>query len=80
MGTDRNASDIPREVFALMTLLSNINAGAMIALCLWLGWAALQHEERQADARNMVMLQGCNCSLTEIPVESLPVVWAALDR
>lgn len=80
MDTDRNPAGIPREVSALMKLLSSINAGAMIALCLWLAWAALDHQQHQADARDMLSLQGCNCTLAVIQVEPSPVVRAALDH
>jgi hypothetical protein len=63
-----------------MNLLSSINAGAMIALCLWLAWAALDHQQYQADARDVLSLQGCNCTLGVIQAEPSPVVRAALDH
>jgi hypothetical protein len=53
---------IPREVDRLMRLLANLNAGAMLALGLWLAWAAMDYSGRNAVTFS---LRDCGCVLTE---------------
>lgn len=68
MGTDSDGGqhDIPRGVMALMKLLANLNAGVMLALCLWLVWAALDHNTRQSGDTGVIQVQGCGCTLSEV--------------
>lgn len=67
MGTDRDVGQngVPPQVTALMRLLANLNAGAMLALCLWLVWAALDHNARQSGDAGVIQVQGCGCALNE---------------
>lgn len=64
MDTDAEAPrpGMPREIDRLMRLLANINAGAMLALCLWLAWAAMDYSSRNAATGDM---RDCGCVLTE---------------
>jgi hypothetical protein len=65
MGTDsgRPQVGIPPEVDALMMLLANLNAGAMLALCLWLASAAFDYNARQAgQIHTVALLQQCGCN------------------
>jgi hypothetical protein len=55
-----------REVNALMRLLTNLNAGAMLALCLWLAWTALDYNARQSGSAGVIKVQGCGCTLSEV--------------
>jgi hypothetical protein len=68
MGTDHDgqAGSGLHEVDALMRLLTNLNAGAMLALCLWLAWAALDYNARQAGGTGAIKVQGCGCTLSEV--------------
>jgi hypothetical protein len=54
---------IPREVDRLMRLLANLNAGAMLALCLWLASSAMDFNARQADGAGGIRVQDCGCTL-----------------
>jgi hypothetical protein len=58
MDIERDDDPAIREVRLLMRLLTNLNAGAMLALCLWLAWAALDYNARQPDATGMIEVQG----------------------
>jgi len=68
MDTDRDGQPGGglREINALMRTLTNLNAGAMLALCLWLAWAALDYNARQAGGTGTIKLQGCDCTLSEV--------------
>jgi len=68
MGTDGYASQprVPREVDVLMRLLAYLNAGAMLARCLWLAFAAMDYNARWADGAGVIRLQGCGCTLNEV--------------
>jgi|LakMenEpi03Aug12_release.lakeMendotaPanAssembly.Ray.scaffolds.fasta_scaffold305898_2 hypothetical protein len=63
---DQPQAGIPPEVDALMRLLANLNAGAMLALCLWLAFAALDFNSRHVDAAGVIEVQGCDCTLREV--------------
>ncbi len=66
MDIERDDNPAIREVRFLMRILTNLNAGAMLALCLWLAWAALDFSARQADAIGMIEVNGCGCTLREV--------------
>ncbi len=64
--TEQPQSGIPPEVDALMRLLANLNAGAMLALCLWLAFAASDYNARRGGGDGAIQVQGCGCTLSEI--------------
>jgi len=49
-----------------MRLLANLNAGAMLALCLWLAWAALDYNARRDTGAGVIRWHGCECALGEV--------------
>ncbi len=55
-----------RAIDALMRLLTKLNAGAMLALCLWLASAALDYNARQAGGAGTIKVHGCGCMLSEV--------------
>jgi hypothetical protein len=56
--------EIPHEIDRLMRLLANLNAGAMLALCLWLASSAMDFNARQTDGAGEIRVQDCGCTLT----------------
>ena len=66
MDTERDDDPAIREVRFLMRLLTNLNAGAMLALCLWLAWAAMDFNARKTDVTGMIEVHGCGCTLNEV--------------
>jgi hypothetical protein len=66
MGTDRDEEPAIREVCLLMRMLTNLNAGAMLALCLWLAWAAMDFNAQQPLESTSIKVHGCGCVLNEI--------------
>jgi hypothetical protein len=64
--TEQPQAGIPPEVDALMRLLTNLNAGAMLALCLWLAFAASDHNARRSGGDGVIQVQGCGCTLSEV--------------
>ena len=67
MGTEPGNSNHPvREINVLMRLLINLNAGVMLALCIWLSWAAMDHNARYSQGAAVIPLNGCGCSLGEM--------------
>lgn len=80
MDTERESGDVLRDVRFLMRMLTNLNAGAMLALCLWLAWAALDYNARHLPAQGAITVSGCGCVLNEMDGESGPVKFVARDR
>lgn len=66
MDTDHENDPAIREVRFLMRMLTNLNAGVMLALCLWLAWAAMEHGVRHAGSAGMIKVRGCGCTLSEV--------------
>lgn len=66
MDTERVDDAAIGKISFLMRLLTNLNAGAMLALCLWLAWAALDFNARQSDVSGMIEVHGCGCTLNEV--------------
>lgn len=65
MDTERDDATT-RNIHFLMRVLTNLNAGAMLALCLWLAWAAMDYTTRQSDATSSISFNGCDCKLNEV--------------
>lgn len=63
MDTEHENDHAIREVRFLMRMLTNLNVGGMLALCLWLAWAAMEHEVRRAGT---IKVHGCGCTLSEV--------------
>lgn len=55
--------DCPPAIHRLMRLMAHLNIGATLALCLWLGWAAMDYTER---SRQGTAVGDCGCNLTEV--------------
>jgi hypothetical protein len=66
MGTERDDNPAIREVRFLMRMQTNLNAGAMLALCLWLAWAALDYNSHQREISGKIEVHGCGCALSEV--------------
>lgn len=62
----------------LMRMLTNLNAGGMLALCLWLSWAALDFNAGHTQDTGTITLHGCGCSLEAIAGQGR--VNASVDR
>jgi len=80
MDTERDDDSAIREVRFLMRLLTNLNAGAMLALCLWLAWAAIDYNTRQPGEVSSISFHGCDCKLNEITNWSGRIDVAATDE
>ena len=80
MDTERDGGDVLRDITFLMRMLTNLNAGAMLALCLWLAWAALDYNTRHLPVQGAITVQGCGCVLNEMGDASGPVKFVARDR
>lgn len=79
MDTERDADPAIREIHFLMRLLTNLNAGAMLALCLWLAWAAMDYTARQPEAISFQSINGCKCTLNEVTDRTGRIDIAARD-
>jgi hypothetical protein len=51
----------------------------MLALCLWLAWAALDYNSRQADTTGMVEVNGCGCTMRQVTDWGGRIEFAARD-
>ncbi|MEN9782780.1 MAG: hypothetical protein RJA24_123 [Pseudomonadota bacterium] len=50
----------------LMRMMTNLNAGARLVLCLWLAIAATDSQSNQEAAGTSLRIHGCSCVLHEV--------------
>lgn len=77
MDTDRADDSSNCAVLRLMRLLTHLNAGGMLALCLWLSLAALDFNASHTRNPGAITVHGCSCSLDEITDRSTQLNMAA---
>ena len=80
MDIERDDDPAIREVRFLMRLLINLNAGGMLALCLWLSFAAMDFNTRFTQESGAITVHGCSCVLNEIANGSGRINVAASSR
>lgn len=65
MDTERDEA-AARSIHFLMRVLTNLNAGAMLALCLWLAFAAMDSQSSSELSRDALRFHGCDCVLHQV--------------
>lgn len=78
MATEHDPARLPPEVERLMRWVGHVNAGAMIALCLWLGTMAMASPEPATDTSPALVFGDCGCTLTVVNPASATQHQAAL--
>ena len=66
MDTERDGDAAVRDDHFMVRVLTNLNAGAMLALCLWLASAALEYEARAGSAGKALNMHDCGCAMSEV--------------
>jgi hypothetical protein len=66
MDTEGDDEAATRRIHFLMQMLTNLNAGAMFALCIWLAWAAMDYSVQQAETTSSISIDSCGCTLSEV--------------
>ena len=66
MDTDSGYEAAISRIRLLMRIITNLNAAAMLALCLWLSLAAMGSHDSSSLSGGVLRIHGCNCVLHQV--------------